>query len=203
MTVALFGGAFDPPHLGHARVVTSLIEQQLVAEVWMVPARQHPFAKQMSGVEHRLKMCQLWWEALPKPVKKHTKIETWECRPDTPTDRPSYSLETLRHFRTLYPADKLVLVIGSDNLATLDKWWHSSELVTEFEVWVYPRAGYPLPADPPNVKPLHNLPEIAVSSTQIRETCRHGTSLTELSALVPRAVAEYSIEHHLYAAAAV
>lgn len=57
--IILFGGAFDPVHLGHQQVVASLLQQQLADEVWYVPTGEHDFGKQMTSAKHRLAMLEL------------------------------------------------------------------------------------------------------------------------------------------------
>ena len=59
MKVALFGGAFDPPHIGHQRVAEEIIKREVADEVRFVPVKNHAFDKKMSSAEHRLAMCTL------------------------------------------------------------------------------------------------------------------------------------------------
>ena len=59
MKIALFGGGFDPPHLGHQFITQTLLERQIVEEVWYVPVKQHPFGKQVSADQHRVAMLKL------------------------------------------------------------------------------------------------------------------------------------------------
>lgn len=184
MKIALFGGAFDPPHLGHQRVAAELIAQQVVDEVRYVPVKEHAFSRQMSPAEHRLAMCQLL-------TNGQIKVETFEL------DQAgiSYSYHTLQALSKLEPDHKFAWVIGSDNLAQFRQWKEYQQLLTKFGVYVYPRPQYPLKPILPGMTPLTKLPVVEISSTLVREKLAAGESVDDLVGLQ---IAQYIQRHHLY-----
>src|SRR5689334_22148241 len=105
MKICLFGGAFDPPHLGHQRIAAEIIAQNLADEVWFVPVKTHSFGKPMTDPQQRLAMLQLI--QLP-----HTKIETYELE----QTGVNYTFNTLEALAKRYPEHEFSWVIGSDNL---------------------------------------------------------------------------------------
>ncbi|MFZ5377022.1 MAG: nicotinate (nicotinamide) nucleotide adenylyltransferase [Patescibacteria group bacterium] len=189
MKVILFGGAFDPPHLGHEQVAKELVEKKIADQVWFVPVGSHAFDKNLAAVEHRLKMLEL---ILPP----HTRIERFEV------DHPgvSYTLDTLKEMSRLYPRDEFFWVIGSDNLPKFHLWddgkGNSFEvMLASYKFYVYPRVGFPFFPLYDNMITLDQLTSVDVSSTEIRRRVKAGQSCQNL---VSPAVAEYIRENGLY-----
>jgi nicotinate-nucleotide adenylyltransferase len=189
MKVALFGGSFDPPHLGHQAIASNLLEKQLVDEVWFIPLKQHPFGKIVGPDQQRLAMLELMIAA--SPWKSSLKIKTYELE----KDKPSYSLETLQYFRSQQPENTFSWVIGSDNLQGFHKWYLYRELVASFSVFVYPREGSPLEPLYDSMVALKDMPYVTISSTEVREVVQSGRSI---AGLVDPAVETYIKDHHLY-----
>jgi nicotinate-nucleotide adenylyltransferase len=186
--IALFGGSFDPPHRGHTQVASTLVKQDLVNEVWFLPVHQHPHHKLLSSDQDRLAMLNL--------VVTHPK---WQiCEYEFHQPGPSYSLQTLRVLAEQEPEAQFIWVMGSDQLSKFHTWWQYQDLLAEFPVWVYPRAGFP--ADPwyKPMRWLTEVPQVSVSSTQVRSLLGAGESA---AGLVEPAVETYSKEHRLYVSA--
>lgn len=186
MHIILFGGAFDPPHVGHLQVVRSILEEELADQVWLVPVGQHPFAKKMSADVDRLAMLELTFTQLDS-----VEIKTYELE----KKGVGYSYQTLQHFSQLYPTDTFSWLIGSDNLASFHQWGFYQELLQEFKVYVYPRKGFQLNPLYPGMTILSEVPEVAISSSEIKEKMTHGLPITDH--VVP-AVEQYIIENKLY-----
>jgi nicotinate-nucleotide adenylyltransferase len=191
MQIALFGGSFDPPHIGHQTVTTQLLQRKIADKVWFVPVQNHPFRKAMSSVQDRLTMLELAIADLPAEVADKTKIEQYEI------DRPevSYSLTTLEALSAKYPQHTFSWVIGSDNLGSFDQWYKFTELLSKFGVFVYPRQGFiPTPLHEGMVF-LKDFPKIAVSASEIRQAVHKGESIT---GKVAPEVEKYIMVHSLY-----
>lgn len=184
MKVALFGGAFDPPHLGHQRVAVELISQNIVDEVRFVPANEHAFGKRMASNQHRLAMCELI-------INGQVKVETFELD----NTGVSYSYKTLKSLTVSEPEHEFFWVIGSDNLTSFHKWGYYQQLLDEFTVYVYPRKEYPLESLRQGMVPLEKMSEIEVSSTLVRERLAAGESISKL---VDPQVEEYIEKYKLY-----
>jgi len=191
MHIALFGASFDPPHAAHKKIVEQLLEQHLVDQVWLVPVKDHPFGKTLSDEKHRLAMVKLLEEAIDKPTK--TRIEEYELHQDL----PSYSFQTLTVLSAKYPEDTFSWVIGTDNLAHFHEWHEAQKLLEKFTVYVYPREGSDHESLLPGMKLIMNVPEVTVSSTDIRKKVLDGNSI---AGLVEPSIAKYIKENGLYAA---
>ncbi len=180
MEIAILGGSFNPPHVGHLIAAHYVRATQGVDEVWLMPSFQHPFGKPLVSFEHRVKMC----EAIARDASGWLKVSEVE-RELGGTGR---TVDTLIHLVAAFPADRFWLVIGSDILKDLSHWKEFDRIRALARVLVLYRAGYPAPEA---VGP----PLAQVSSTEIRSALEQG----ELpSTLVPRAVLEYASAHRLY-----
>ena len=117
-TIALFGGSFDPPHLGHKAVVDAILSTLDVDEVVVMPAYLNPFkSKVFAPSQLRLKWLQEIFSSY-----KNVKIDDFEltCKQKVPT------LQTVQHLREKY--ENIYLVIGADNVKTLHTWHGYEEL---------------------------------------------------------------------------
>lgn len=186
MRIGLFGGAFDPPHLGHLMVARILVQQKIVDEVWFVPVKQHPFGKKVEVNGHREVMLKLMIDG-----ESNLKIERFELE----HQEKSYSLHTLRSLSEQFPQYSFSWIIGTDNLADFHRWYQYEELLRVFSVIVYPRQGYDFVPMYDGMKAVKNMPEVDVSSTQVRELLKQGKGVT---GLVHPAVAQYIQEQGLY-----
>lgn len=123
--IAVFGGAFSPPHVGHAMVASWVKLTGLADLVVLVPAANHPFGKSMASFDLRIKMC----EALAMDLGSWAKVSEWERL----LPRPNYTINLLRALRDLYqgreggflahPDTRVRCVMGVDNLLARDKWF--------------------------------------------------------------------------------
>lgn len=184
MKITLFGGAFDPPHCGHLRIAQELLRRSIADEVWFVPVKYHAFEKEMQSDEDRLAMI----SAMLEP---RMRVETFELQQES----TSYTYKTLSLLAGQHPEHIFSFVIGSDNLARFDTWDKLEHLVEEFRFYVYPRTGYPLTPLQKNMKVLEGVPEVDVSSTEVRADVQAGESIT---GLVPEIIEQYIQEHQLY-----
>jgi nicotinate-nucleotide adenylyltransferase len=184
MQIALFGGAFDPPHKGHQQIITQVLEHHIVEEVWLVPVKNHPFGKGVSPATDRVAMLQ-------PLLSKRVRIEKFELE----EKGPSYTLYTLDTLSAQYPEHRFSWIIGSDNLPNFHKWFHYQEMLQKYTFYVYPRKGFPFTPLYPGMEALHNIPEIEVSSTEVREKVQDHEPVT---GLVDPQVEQYIKDHNLY-----
>jgi nicotinate-nucleotide adenylyltransferase len=160
---ALFGGSFDPPHFGHQFVIQYLLESELVDEVRVIPCNDHPFGKKMSLFADRA----AWCEALIAPFGGRAVVDPIEA--ELPV--PSYSYQTAEALAVCFPNDQLHWVVGSDAVASLDRWhdWH--RLLAVAPLIVIGRQGHP---DQAEQLPI-TMPQI--SSSEIRARLIEGINL--------------------------
>ena len=180
MHVALLGGSFNPPHVGHLIAAHFVRATQAVDEVWFLPAHRHPFGKELVSFEHRVRMCEL----ICADASGWLKVS--EVERDVPGD--GRTVDTLEHLTRRYPSFAFTLVIGSDILRDLPKWKAFERIQALARVLVLHRAGYPAPD-------AFGPPLVEVSSTEIRGLFERGESPDQL---VPAAVLAYAQANGLY-----
>jgi nicotinate-nucleotide adenylyltransferase len=197
MKIALFGGSFDPPHLGHLQIALHILEEKIADEVWFVPAKKHPFGKEMLKDIYRTKMLkELLEDSLPllkakKIPNSKIKIETYEIDHSA----ISYSFNTLEHFAQTNPEHTFSWIIGTDNLPLFLKWYKAEDMLQKYTVLVYPRPGYEMSPLLPGMIPLHNMPKIDISSTMVRQKASTGESVKKL---VSPKEEKFIAEKHFY-----
>lgn len=180
--LAVLGGSFDPPHLGHALIPTYLLARGLAARVLVAPTWSHPFAKQMRPFAERLALTRLAMAPHGERVEVSDVEARLAARREAGT--PSYSYDLLRAVADEHPGWAVRLVIGSDIVVRgeLQRWHRSAEIAAEFPPIVVPRTGF-AEAD------ACALPE--VSSTAVRDWLGAGDdpdARAALDAAVPAAV---------------
>jgi nicotinate-nucleotide adenylyltransferase len=185
MKIALFGGAFDPPHLGHQRVVAEMIARRVVDEVWLVPVYEHPWAErlnkwQMTSYRHRKAMVKLI-------LSPGTKLMEYQD--------VSFAYFTLQHFSKKYPEHGFSWVIGSEYLPSFKDWKLVNKVLNEFRVYVYPRAGYSLEPLSTGMTALAGFPKMSTSSTEFRQRYQSSEKVDDL---VDKRVLRYIKDNNLY-----
>ncbi len=128
MKIAILGGAFDPPHLGHLIVASQIREYLSLDEVWLMPVYSHPFNKALSPAPNRLAMTKL--VETDFIISSDFEIIRNEI---------SYTIDTLRLLEKLRPDDTFYWCIGSDMLKDFHKWKEWRSLISDYNIVVYPR----------------------------------------------------------------
>ena len=187
--IGLFGGSFDPVHLGHLLVAQAAREDLGLARLFFIPAAQSPFKPQSEPAPavQRLRLLRL---ALAG--QNDCEIDDQEvARGGT-----SYTIDTVHAYARRFPEAKIYYLIGADHIRQLPQWRAAVELARLVEFVVIPRPGEvlaPLP-EPFHGQPLEGFP-LGVSSSQIRARIRSGQPIDWL---VPPAVAEAIRLNRLY-----
>jgi nicotinate-nucleotide adenylyltransferase len=187
--LGLFGGSFDPVHLGHLLVAQAAREELQLTRLFFVPAAQSPFkpASQPSPPHQRLRLLRL---ALAG--RDWCEIDDQEIR----RGGASYTIETVRDYAERFGGAELFYLIGADHVAQLPKWRQAADLARLTQFIVIPRPGQDevrLP-EPFRGRLLKGFP-LAISSSDIRARVKAGLSLEPL---VPAAVAEAIRDNGLY-----
>lgn len=164
MRIAVYGGSFNPPHVGHAMVASWLRWTDLADQVWLVPTAAHAFSKKLTPFELRVR----WLEAFSESLGPWAQVCTIEATLPT----PSYSIDTLQALRAAHPDHSFRLVIGADNLAQRHLWHRWPDIEAQFDPIVVGRAGYPEVDDAPTFP--------GVSSTDVRARLADGRSVVHL-----------------------
>lgn len=178
--VAVYGGSFDPPHLGHVLSVAWTLSSADVDAVWVIPTWKHVFDKaHAASFEERLSMCTLAFS-----VFQNVEVSDVERR----LGGVSRTLDTLDALANDHPDTVFRLLIGADVLPTTDRWYQWDEIVKLAPPIVIGRQGSPVPEGCPISIPN-------VNSTDIRSGLAHGGDIT---GLVPASVIEHIRSQGLY-----
>lgn len=187
--IGIFGGSFDPVHLGHLLVAQAALEELELDRLYLVPAAQSPFkpASQPAPAAERSRLLRL---ALAG--KTDCEVDDQEIR----RGGMSYTIDTLRDYARRFPAAALFCLIGADNVAQLPKWRAADELARLAEFVAIPRPGEPPVTFPTPFRGrmLKGFP-FGVSSSQIRARVKAGLPIDHL---VAPAVAEAIRNNGLY-----
>ena len=192
--IGMFGGAFDPPHLGHVALARAAVEQLGLDQLRVFPTGQawHK-ARVLSPAADRLAMARLAFVHVPRAV-----VDDRELRRAGPT----YTIDTLRQLQREFPQAQLLLVIGADQAESLHSWRESAVIAQLATIAIAARARPTTDAPPfdatklpPGRREPLELPPMPVSSTEIRRRAAAGQDITQL---VPVPVARYIDQHHLY-----
>ena len=191
LRLGIFGGTFDPPHLGHVSLTRALQESGALDEVLWIPAGVPPHkpASPRTSPELRLQMVRAAIDGCA-----HQSVSDIELL----REGPSYTVDTLRALRSEYPKATPVLIMGSDQFAELAGWHEAEEVVQLAEVCVLPRGGVELTSVLPRLDVVWraaDVPPVDVSSSEIRRRVREGRPYGHL---VPIAVAEIIEREGLY-----
>ena len=180
-TVGIFGGSFNPIHLGHIALARHLLGAAPLDEVWFVVSPQNPLKHQT-----QLMNDQLRWRMVCEALKEEPHLIPCDVEMHLPT--PSYMWITLQHLEKNYPQHRFVLLIGGDNWQHFHQWYHHEDIIARYPIVIYPRSGsndmISAAALPPSVRVIE-APLLNISSTLIRQRMAAGESIGHL---VPAAV---------------
>lgn len=191
MKIGVFGGTFNPPHNGHIRLAKAAADELKLDKLLVIPSciPPHKIAAKLADGQERLEMCRLAFGCDPRFEVSPMELERGSR---------SYTVETLRELKALYPDSELYFIVGSDMLESFDKWYLWQEILSLSVLCAASREeGYS-----PDLSRFGKLAErikiitldpLEVSSTQIRNSA--GEVSPEL--LDPK-VAAYIREHGLY-----
>ena len=157
---AIFGGSFDPIHLGHVLLARTVLERGLSDEVWFLvtPLNPHKQGVLLADEKDRFEMAQL-------AVSCEHGMAVSDIEFGLP--RPSYTINTLEALEQKYPLREFLLLMGADNWTKIDKWYKSDEILSRFGIIVYPRGDEKKNELPDNVYWLQSVLH-DISSTEIR-----------------------------------
>jgi nicotinate-nucleotide adenylyltransferase len=189
LRIGMFGGSFDPVHLGHLLVAHSALEEVKLDRIYFIPAAQSPFKPEgaPAAAAERLRLLRLALAGQPA-----LDIDDQELR----RGGISYTIDTVQSYRLRFPGAELHYLIGADHVLLLPQWREAQTLAQVLEFLVIPRPGKTLAALPPPFRGrvLQGFP-LGISSSQIRARVKAGQWIDPL---VPPAVAEAIRNYRLY-----
>ena len=169
MRIGIYGGSFNPIHIGHLHVADSAMHKYFLDSVIFVPAWD-PYMKPKE--EMASAWCRLEMTAIAVQNIENFLVDCIEFT----KSGPSYTVDTLEYFKRLYPTDDLFLIVGQDAYEQIPTWKNPDKIKELAKVAVVDR-------------------DINISSTMIREKLRKGEPCKYL---MPNGIYEYILEHNLY-----
>ena len=207
-SMGIFGGTFDPIHLGHLRTAFEMLQALRFGEVRFMPAGKPPHrGSPVADAKLRLRMVQVATAAQDGFVVDDRELER---------EGPSYSVDTLAALRGEFPLRPIALIIGMDAFLGLPKWYHWREILALAHIVVAHRPGWRAPDMGPLGELLadrgthrigdlhqakaghiyiHDVTQLEISSTEIRELVRAGR---DPRFLMPDAVRDLILESGCY-----
>ena len=199
MHIGIFGGTFDPIHLGHLILAEQCRDQAGLDEVWFLPSFHPPHKsdRHLTRFEQRCDMIEL-------AIAGHPAFRLERIEKDLPP--PSYTAATVTELRRRHPDHEFSLLMGSDGLPDLPHWYEPKRIIEQVRLVVMPRPGVMLWTADRLARSLGvevsqvrlryvACPMIEIASRELRRAIADGMSVRYL---LPRAVEEYIRERKLY-----
>jgi nicotinate-nucleotide adenylyltransferase len=176
MRIGIFGGSFNPIHVGHIALARQLRLLAKLDEVWLMVSPQNPLKLQSALLNDQLR-----YQMASKALQGEEGLSA--CDYELHLPKPSYTWNTLQHLQQEYPQHTFILLIGGDNWAHFERWRHWKDILRNYQVIVYPRDNHP---------GTISVPLLNISSTEIRHRVQHGESI---SGMVPDAIID-DVKHY-------
>lgn len=189
--IGIFGGTFDPPHVGHLIAAERAVEQVGFDHLLFVPAAVPPHKRDHTPEEgkHRLQM-------LLRSVQGSSRLRVSSI--ELERGGVSYTVDTLRQLSAIHPGSALSFIMGMDMLADFPNWKSRDEILEMAEILVLTRPDFPLPKLEHRLKDrvrICRIPDVGVSSSEIRRRVKEGKSIRYM---VVDAVEQYIVKRRLY-----
>lgn len=170
--IGIYGGSFNPPHLGHAFMVLATLATKDLDDIWVLPCADHPFKSDLAPFQDRMKMCR-------QTFGHFFSVHVLGIEQHMP--KPSYTAQTLKGLKEYCPDLDLHYIIGSDLAEEIPSWEHAENLSDLASFIIVPRQGHPLNDAPEElgsyskVELGFDLPEL--SSTHLKRLMNRGASV--------------------------
>lgn len=183
--IAVYGGSFNPLHIGHLAIMKHLVDVAGFDAVYLVVSPKNPLKESISSDSARDR-----YNAAAEAVGRHfcraAQVRVDDIELNMPS--PHYTIRTLEALKEREPENRFTLVMGADNLSIIRNWKDYSKILTDYGIAVFPREGYDMAQikqDLLNENPAYkiqllNAPLVTISSTQIREALSRGEDVSHL-----------------------
>jgi nicotinate-nucleotide adenylyltransferase len=159
MKIGIFGGAFNPIHLGHLITVEEVRERLQLDKILLIPTYQPPHKKTLTDYKHRRNMVKL-------AIRNNSNFELSEIEKEK--QGISWTVDTLTELHIQYPRDILYLIIGSDQYAVINKWKEPENLIRYAKIVVMIRPGSKVSRHKQKSVIFINISQIDISSSELR-----------------------------------
>lgn len=198
MRIGIFGGTFDPVHFGHISIAKQSVDELVLDQLIIVPAKLQPFKLDVPVTigTHRIEMLKLAFNGCEKiTVSDYELIQ----------NQVSFTINTLNAFKEAYPDSKIWFLLGTDSFLKIEIWKDAEDLLSHFNLIVGARPGYKEMELENQIQHLQNTygtniyklknEKLDISSTDIRKKVHQGKSINEF---VPLGVERYITKYALY-----
>lgn len=195
MKILLFGGSFDPIHIGHIEAAKKAIEKLNIDKVIFIPTNQTPLKSNNLVASNKDR-----YNMILKSIKENKKLDVSDY--EIKKQDVSYTYNTVKHFKQIYKEDELYFLIGTDRVKDLEKWYNIDKLKNLITFIFVPRNNENLKeiiAKNDFLKKINyvilELPIIEISSSYIREKLKKNKNIDDL---IDKNCAKYIEELNLY-----
>jgi nicotinate-nucleotide adenylyltransferase len=193
MKIGIFGGTFNPPHIGHLIVAERIREEAKLDKVIFIPCSSPPhkqeksYLSQIASPEHRFEMVKI-------AIRNNPFFEVSDI--EIKRGGVSYTIDTINQLTKESQTDEFYLLIGADQFKEFHTWKEPYEIVKKAKLIVFNRPNYTIPdTEFSKFAEFITVPNIEISASSIRERVRNGKSIKYL---VPAEVEEYIYANGLY-----
>lgn len=193
MRVGIFGGTFNPPHIGHLIVAEFIREEAKLDKIIFIPCAIPPhkqnqeYLSQIASPHHRLEMVKI-------AIRNNPFFEVSDI--EIKRGGVSYTVDTVSYLVDEFPDYTFYLLIGADQFKELHTWKNPDEIVKKVHLLVFNRYGYTIPESKfSQFADFITIPNIDISASAIRNRVRSGKSVKYL---VPFEIEEYIYANGLY-----
>ncbi len=189
MKIGIFGGSFDPVHLGHLNAARQILEKKICDKIWFMPCYGNPLKKKLSKAEQRKKMVLLAIEN-----EKNMELSDFELK----KEKTTFTVDTVKELKQKFPEHEFFFVIGSKVLKEIPKWKNYKKLLKEVKLVIAPMPGLnKIPKEIQKTNPVKINPTLSsnISSTLIRKKIKEKK---DVSIFLPEKIFEHIKENKSY-----
>jgi nicotinate-nucleotide adenylyltransferase len=173
MKIALYFGSFNPIHTGHLLIANHILNYTDYKKVWFVVSPHNPLksSKELRNEYARLNLVRLAIEDDPR---------LQACDIEFTLSKPSYTINTLAHLSDKHKAHEFGVIMGSDSFQNFENWRNHKQIIAQYKIIIYVRAGFDVEQQYDNQLILRNAPVLNISASLIRQLIAQGRSIRYL-----------------------
>ena len=173
MNIGLYFGSFNPVHTGHLIIANCVLNETDLERIWFVVSPQNPFKDDQALLQARKRLTL---------VKKSVMADERFLASDVEfhLSKPSFTIHTLRHLKSVYLEDMFSVIMGSDSFQAIDRWKDFQSIISDYKIFIFRRQGFEVDNNIGADIEILGGPLIDISSTEIRELIKKGKSIRYL-----------------------